>query len=126
MVDPIEELETIDAEEADIVDDVGEAADFTAINSGAIGYNNTSSNSNSHSSAAPSPASSLLTSSSIHLTEAEALLQLSNQESDEGIVSDQSSSADPDDASKRVKIEHVRIIYQCTWPPIYVSYLDKL
>jgi hypothetical protein len=29
MVDPIEELETIDAEEADIVDDVGEAADFT-------------------------------------------------------------------------------------------------
>ena len=30
MVDPIEELETIDAEEADIVDDVGEAADFTA------------------------------------------------------------------------------------------------
>ena len=30
MVDPIEELETIDVEEADIVDDVGEAADFTA------------------------------------------------------------------------------------------------
>jgi hypothetical protein len=29
MVDPIEEVETIDAEEADIVDDVGEAADFT-------------------------------------------------------------------------------------------------
>ena len=29
MVDPIEELETIDADEADIVDDVGEAADFT-------------------------------------------------------------------------------------------------
>ena len=75
-----------------------------AANNGSISYNNTSSNSNSNSSAAPSPASSLLTSSSVHLTEAEALLQLSNQESDEGIVSDQSSSADPDDASKRVKV----------------------
>jgi len=41
----------------------------------------------------------------VHLTEAEALLQLSNQESDEGIVSDQSSSADlTEDASKRVKV----------------------
>ena len=28
MVEPIEELDTIDAEEADIVDDVGEPADF--------------------------------------------------------------------------------------------------
>ena len=36
--------------------------------------------------------------------EAEALLQLSHQESDEGIVSDQSSSADPDDATKRIKV----------------------
>ena len=42
----------------------------------------------------------------MHLTEAEALLQLSNQESDEGIVSDQSSSADPEDASKRVKVRY--------------------
>ena len=39
------------------------------------------------------------------LTEAEALLQLSNQESDEGIVSDQSSSADSEaDAQKRLKV----------------------
>ena len=36
--------------------------------------------------------------------EAEALLQLSHQESDEGIVSDQSSSADPEDATKRIKV----------------------
>ena len=40
-----------------------------------------------------------------NLTEAEALLQLSNQESDEGIVSDQSSSADSEaDAQKRLKV----------------------
>lgn len=53
-----------------------------------------------------------------NLTEAEALLQLSNcQESDEGIVSDQSSVTDPEDpTAKRFKTEHVRIIYQCTWP----------
>ena len=43
----------------------------------------------------------------MHLTEAEALLQLSNQESDEGIVSDQSSSADPEDATKRVKVRYL-------------------
>ena len=57
--------------------------------------------SSSQFSASASPAS---TSSNLHLTEAEALLQLSNQESDEGIVSDQSSSADPEDASKRAKV----------------------
>jgi len=53
-----------------------------------------------------------------NLTEAEALLQLSNcQESDEGIVSDQSSVTDPEDpTARRSKTEHVRIIYQCTWP----------
>jgi hypothetical protein len=65
-----------------------------------------------------------------NLTEAEALLQLSNQESDEGIVSDQSSSASSISSSsssssdlvlkdmnnKAIKTEHVRIIYQCTWP----------
>jgi hypothetical protein len=41
-----------------------------------------------------------------NLTEAEALLQLSNcQESDEGIVSDQSSVADPEDpAARRLKV----------------------
>ena len=45
-----------------------------------------------------------------NLTEAEALLQLSNQESDEGIVSDQSSSADSEaDAQKRLKVGI------CTW-----------
>ncbi|CAB4061434.1 unnamed protein product [Lepeophtheirus salmonis] len=49
-------------------------------------------------------------------TEAEALLQLSNQESDEGILSDQSSAVDSDEPTKRIKTEHVRIIYQCTWP----------
>ena len=38
-----------------------------------------------------------------NLTEAEALLQLSNcQESDEGIVSDQSSVTDPEDPTARI------------------------
>ena len=40
--------------------------------------------------------------------EAEALLQLSHQESDEGIVSDQSSSADPEDATKRIKVRSAK------------------
>ena len=75
-------------------------------NNGPINFINTSKNCNGQSSASASPTSSLLTSSSVHLTEAEALLQLSNQESDEGIVSDQSSSADPEDASKRVKVRY--------------------
>ena len=44
-----------------------------------------------------------------NLTEAEALLQLSNQESDEGIVSDQSSSADSEaDAQKRLKVRTIQ------------------
>eukprot|EP00096_Caligus_rogercresseyi_P010646 TRINITY_DN3964_c0_g1_i1.p1 TRINITY_DN3964_c0_g1~~TRINITY_DN3964_c0_g1_i1.p1 ORF type:complete len:641 (-),score=149.98 TRINITY_DN3964_c0_g1_i1:1782-3704(-) len=51
-----------------------------------------------------------------NLTEAEALLQLSNQESDEGILSDQSSAVDSDEPTKRIKTEHVRIIFKCTWP----------
>ena len=43
-----------------------------------------------------------------NLTEAEALLQLSNcQESDEGIVSDQSSVTDPEDpTARRSKVGH--------------------
>lgn len=60
-----------------------------------------------------SPASSGVSSlgsswtSSQNLTvEAEALLQLSNQESDEGIVSDQSSSADSEgvEGAKRIRV----------------------
>ena len=45
-----------------------------------------------------------------NLTEAEALLQLSNcQESDEGIVSDQSSVTDPEDpTAKRFKVSKKR------------------
>ena len=47
-----------------------------------------------------------------NLTEAEALLQLSHfQESDEGIVSDQSSVADPEDP--RTKVRQFFHIY--TW-----------
>ena len=78
-------------------------------NPASISYSNAPSNSNSQSSTSASPALSLLASSSVHLTEAEALLQLSNQESDEGIVSDQSSSADPEDASKRVKVREYNV-----------------
>ena len=46
-----------------------------------------------------------------NLTEAEALLQLSNcQESDEGIVSDQSSVTDPEDpTARRSKVRHLFI-----------------
>jgi len=68
--------------------------------------------------ATPTASSSSVQQAVANLTEAEALLQLSHcQESDEGIVSDQSSVADPEDpTAKRSKTEHVRIIYQCTWP----------
>ena len=55
-----------------------------------------------------------------NLTEAEALLQLSNQESDEGIVSDQSSSADSEaDAQKRLKVGekvHFRCLHMSLLP----------
>lgn len=52
----------------------------------------------------------------------EALLQLSGNnreersDTDEGIVSDQSNEFDREDSNKRLKTEHVRTIYQCTWP----------
>jgi len=37
--------------------------------------------------------------------EAEALLQLSHPDPDEGIVSDQSSSVDSEDATRRIKVK---------------------
>lgn len=70
-----------------------------------LGSSYTNNHSNSNGSNASCSNGLLMPTSSLspHLTEAEALLQLSHHESDEGIVSDQSSSADPDDA-KRIKV----------------------
>ena len=63
--------------------------------------------------ATPTASSSSVQQAVANLTEAEALLQLSHcQESDEGIVSDQSSVADPEDpTAKRSKVRNNKIRY---------------
>jgi hypothetical protein len=71
------------------------------------------SNSSGVSSLGSSWASNALLMRNCNLTEAEALLQLSNQETDEGIVSDHSdrlSSSDlGEDANKRIKVSVVSV-----------------
>ena len=89
-----------------------------------LGTSWTANNGNGNSSAVAGSAATVA-----HLTEAEALLQLSNPESDEGIVSDQSSSADPEDANKRIKVSATKKkkinyrVFQEVFPHFVASYL---